>query len=82
MCENAGLYKRFGRVIEKSLHVTQAIALDIAIRGKEGVSDRRVVLEEPRWHAPRASHPEPVTASRPVDRPLPPSRNNGTELLP
>ena len=39
-------------------------------------------LEEPRSDAPPSSRAKPVTASRPNCRPLPPSRNNGTEILP
>ena len=38
-------------------------------------------LEEPRGHAPLLSEAKPVTASRPIYRPLPPSESNGAGIL-
>ena len=46
-----------------------------------GFEPTTVGLEEPREKLPRLSDAKPVTASRPIYRPLPLSWSNGTEIL-
>ena len=81
MRENTVLCERIGRVKGAGSQDTKAPAVEVLMYGVGRVAGFRVVLEEPRGQAPVLSDAKPVTASRPICRPLPPSRSNGTGIL-